>query len=336
MSNRRNNRETRGDRLRWIVLVIVLAAATLCGLSSWEDKHGAGLLPKLELPSAGFVQDFIDGLEIRDDGGQPVAQMEKNLPDAGLEVHIQDMGQADSILVVGPERNLLIDAGENDQGEQVLRYLKQRGIKRLDYVIGSHPHSDHIGGLDTVIAEMEVGAVILPVIPEEVAPTTRTYLDLLEAVEDKGLKVTPAIPGKKFDLGDGALLTLLAPIGEYTDLNNFSVVSRLVYGDTSFLFTADASAGSEGDILHSKEHVKADVLDVGHHGSNTSTTEEFLDAVSPRIAVISCGTDNSYGHPHREVIERLEARGIQIWRTDRNGAIVIASNGERLSVSGEK
>lgn len=334
---RTRKRESRRSRLHWIVTVLVLAVVAFCALSSWEDKTGNDLgLPSIELPSLDFITDIFEEFTAGDDDMDNAVAVSSSLPGAELEVHILDMGQADSILIIAPKKTVLIDAGENNQGEEVIRYLGSQGVRSLDYVIGTHPHSDHIGGLDTVIQKMDVNSVILPTIPEEIMPTTQTYTDLLLAIGEKGLKITAAKPGRELELGDGAKLTLQGPVGEYSDLNNMSVVSRLSYGRCSFLFTGDIETGAENDLLRAGAHLSADVLDIGHHGSNTSTSDDFLDRVSPRIALISCGIDNSYGHPHRETIEKLEARDIRILRTDLNGAIVLACDGERIAPATEK
>jgi competence protein ComEC len=316
---------------------LVLAVVTLCALSSWEQKHGSGLIPTLELPQVGFVRELLGGWELPSGGDDiEVVEVAGGLPDAELEVHFQDVGQASSILIKGPEKNLLIDAAEDSEGDDVIRYIHEQGIDRLDYVIATHPHADHIGGLDEVLEEFEIGQVLMPVIPDEIMPETQIYEDLLDVIEQKDLNQLDAKPGQTYDLGDGAKLMILAPVGEYADLNNMSVVCRLTYGDTSFLFTSDASDGAEGDMLMDGAVLRADVLSVAHHGSETSSSEEFLDAVSPRIAVISCGVDNSYGHPHREVIERLEERDVRILRTDLDGFVVVTSNGKRLSADAER
>jgi beta-lactamase superfamily II metal-dependent hydrolase len=334
--DRRPRRESHRQRLNHIVTILVLAVVTLCALSSWEQKHGSGMIPTLRLPQVGFIGELLGDWELGGGDEVDVVEVGGGVPDARLTVHFQDVGQASSILIEGPEKTLLIDAAEDSEGDDVLRYIQAQGIDTLDYVIGTHPHADHIGGLDDVISEMDVGQVILPVIPDEILPDTQIYDDLLDTIELRDLNVLDAKPGQTYDLGDDAKLTILAPVGEYADLNNMSVVCRLTYGDTSFLFTSDASEGAEGDLLMDGAVLRSDVLSVAHHGSNTSSTEEFIDAVSPAIAVISCGMDNSFGHPHREVMERLQGRDVRILRTDLDGFVVVTSNGERLSAVSEE
>lgn len=260
--------------------------------------------------------------------------------ESSVRVHFIDVGQGKSILIEAPEKTVLIDAGENNQGETVLLYLAKLKITKLDIAVGTHPHSDHIGGLDTVINAIPVEKVILPVISKELSPTTATYMDLLNAIASNGLKITPAKPGDNYDLGGGASLKILGPVrNDYPDLNDFSIVSRLDYAQTSFLFTGDAASDSESGLLDSSARLSADVLDISHHGSRDSSSKAFLEAVRPQIAVISCAVDNSYGHPHRQTMKRLEAlSGLTILRTDLDGSVIITSNGKSLSygISGNK
>lgn len=249
----------------------------------------------------------------------------------GLLVHFIDVGQGDSILIQSGGRSMLVDAGENDQGETVVSYLKSQGVSSLDYVIGTHPHSDHIGGLDTVIESFNVRDVILP--PAE--HTTKTFEDVVDAVADKGLSVTEPKPGDRYEIGD-ASFTILAPNGDYgDDLNNWSVGLRLEYGQNHFVMCGDAEEGAEADICANGLELSADVLKAGHHGSRTSTSEAFLDKVNPKTVVIQCGEGNSYGHPHQETLDKLSARGIQVFRTDLDGTVVAHCDGTSITWSTE-
>lgn len=221
---------------------------------------------------------------------------------------------------------MLIDAGENDKGEKVVSYLKDAGVVSLDYVIGTHPHSDHIGGLDDVLREFPVEKVILPPIEH----TTKTFEDVLDVIADKGMKITMPRCGDTYTLG-GASFRILAPAGDYgEDLNNWSVGVRLSYRNNHLVMCGDAQKEAESDIIMHNEHLSADVLKASHHGSNTSTIDELLDAVSPSYVVIQCGKDNSYGHPNREILEKLECRGIQVFRTDQKGTIVAVCDGSNI------
>ena len=247
----------------------------------------------------------------------------------GLTVHYIDVGQGDSILAGSDGHYMLIDAGENDQADTVVSYLKQAGVTSLDYVIGTHPHSDHIGGLDKVIDTFPVDKVILP----PVEHTTKTFEDVLDSIASRGLKITKPTPGDSYDLGD-ASFTILSPVKDYgSDLNNWSVGVRLTYGDNSFVMCGDAENQAEEDIIKNGAVLKADVLKAGHHGSSTSTSDAFLKKVSPSWVVIQCGKGNSYGHPHKETMEKLKKAGCQVLRTDEEGTITAFSDGKTITWS---
>lgn len=247
--------------------------------------------------------------------------------DSAMKVHFIDVDQGDSTLIESNGHYLLIDAGENNQADTVITYLKNQNISTLDYVIGTHPHSDHIGGLDQVIKAFDIGKVIIP--PKE--HTTKTFEDLLDAISEKGLKITKPVVGDIYELGH-ASFQIIAPNRDYgDDLNNWSIGVRLVYGDTAFVLTGDAEAEAEHDMTANELELQADVLKVGHHGSRTSSSEEFLDLVQPTYAVIECGTGNIYGHPHKETMKKLEERGIQIYRTDTQGHIVASTDGTTIT-----
>lgn len=257
-----------------------------------------------------------------------------------LKVTFLDVGQADSILIQIPNgKNIMIDAGNNEDAEMITSYLKKQGIRRLDVVIGTHPHEDHIGSLDKVIQTFDIGQVIMP----KVTTNTQTYKEVLTAIQDKGLKIKEAKAGLKLELGsmDAASPQISAEIlapksSKYEDMNNYSAVLRLVYGQNTFLFTGDAEEVSENELLASSSSLKADVLKVGHHGSNSSTTPEFLKKVSPKYAVISVGKDNTYGHPASSTLNRLKNAGVRVYRTDELGMIVAESNGTEITFQTNK
>lgn len=254
---------------------------------------------------------------------------------AGLEVRFLDVGQADSSLILLPNgKTMLIDAGGNSTADALVEYLKGEDISKLDYVVGTHPHEDHIGGLDKVIEQFEIGALYLPKVDDSQVPTTRTYEDVLTAIADKGLSIHRGKAGTILFEEDGLTASMLAPGGDrYDGLNSYSIAVRLEYGSKSFLFMGDAESDSEEEIL-SHFAVKSDVLKCGHHGSSTSTSKPFLRAVQPQYAVISCGKDNSYGHPHRETLSALKQNQAEVYRTDQAGTITCYSDGSTLSISG--
>ena len=246
-----------------------------------------------------------------------------------LKVHIIDVGQADCIFVQAPEKNMLIDAGNDADSNLIISYLKNLGISKIDIVVGTHPHEDHIGSLDTVINTFDVGKIYMP----KVSHNTKTFEDVLTAIKNKGLKVTTAIAGVSLDLGKGLTAKMLAPnSSKYNDLNDYSAVIKLAFGNTSFLFTGDAETVSEQEMLAKKNDLKADVLKIGHHGSSSSTSEAFLKAVSPKYAVICVGKDNSYGHPDNNTLYTLAKNKVEVLRTDLNGTIIITSDGKNIEI----
>lgn len=260
----------------------------------------------------------------------------KETPVGGVcRVHYIDVGQGDCELIECDGKYMLIDAGENGHETEVINYLNSHKITKLDYVVASHHHSDHIGGLAEVFEEFEVDNVIMPRITKDQTPTNSTYKAFTKALKASGAKVIEAKPGTIYDLGGGKV-EILGPVTvDVEDLNSTSVVMRFDYGSNSFLFTGDAETDEEKSILANGANVDCDVLKVGHHGSTTSSGKKFLDAVSPSICVIPCGAGNDYGHPHKEIVERLKNYTDDTYRTDICGDIVITSDGVKLTVGYE-
>lgn len=245
-----------------------------------------------------------------------------------LKIHFIDVGQADSILIQIGEHALLIDAGNNEDDELVSDYLEDAGVKTLNYIIGTHPHEDHIGGLDGIIENFQIEKVLLP----EYTLTTKTFLDVLDAIEEKGIKITRPKVGDEYKLGD-ASFTIIAPVkSDYGDnANNYSIGIKLVYGKTSFITIGDAEIEVEKDILATGIDLTADLFKVSHHGSNTSNSEDLLNAIDPTYAVISVGEGNSYGHPNSNVVTTLLEDDVQVYRTDKSGTIIAISDGVNIS-----
>lgn len=247
----------------------------------------------------------------------------------GLTVHYIDVGQADCALLQCDGQSMLIDGGNRGDGQLVVSYLEQQGVEELAAVVCTHAHEDHVGGLPSVLAVYPTAGVYAP---------TRTYAsavydDFLHYVDQQGLEVTIPQPGDSFPLGT-AQVTVLGPVQSYPDTNNTSIVTRVDYGSTSFLFTGDMEKDAESDMLNywgESFDWTADVLKVGHHGSDTSTGYRFLNAVDPDYAVISVGEGNSYGHPHQEPLSRLGQQGAMVLRTDELGHIVASSDGETVT-----
>lgn len=248
-----------------------------------------------------------------------------------LKVHYLDVGQGDSIFIELPNNEtMLIDAAESYQSENIINYLKNLNYQKIDYVIGTHPHTDHIGGLKDIINTFEIGKIYMP----KVVSTTKTYESLLMAIKDKNLKINTAKAGTSIIDTDALKINILAPNSEtYTELNNYSVVTKITYGTTKFLFMGDAEKLSENEI---KENVTADVIKIGHHGSNTSSSIDFIKKVNAKYGIISVGLNNKYNLPKEETITNWENSGTKIYLTSTNGTIRASSDGTNIKIESEK
>jgi competence protein ComEC len=253
-------------------------------------------------------------------------------PEAPLTITFLDVGQADCIFVQAGTKTLLIDAGTNDGSASLVSRLQQKGVHQIDVLIGTHPHEDHIGGMDTIIKNFAIGAIYLP----DVTSTTPSFEDVLTAISDKGLKISIPRLFETLTLGQSTITFLAPNSSSYDEINNYSIVTRLQFGNTSFLFSGDAQNHSEQEMLPGGFNLKSDVLKIGHHGSFSSTSPAFLAAVSPRYAVIFVAKDNDYGHPHQETLQKLSAAGVQVYRTDLNGDIVFRSDGSGLTIETQR
>lgn len=248
-----------------------------------------------------------------------------------IAVHFLDVGQADSIVVeLTDKRLMLIDAGEAQSSTKIINYIKNLGYNKIDYVIATHPHADHIGGMADVIKAFDIGTIYMP----KVVATSKTYENLLNTISEKGLKIKSGKSGTEVINEENLQAIMVAPNSDkYSGYNDYSIVLKLTYGATTYLFTGDAEEKSEQEITND---ITSDVLKVGHHGSDTSSSEEFLAKVNPKYAVISVGANNKYNHPAEVTITKLQKYTKNIYRTDLNGNIIITSDGVEIKVTTEK
>ena len=254
------------------------------------------------------------------------------LPAGNLAVHFIDVGQGDCTLLESDGEFVLIDAGESEYGERVLSYMGGHGASELKYVIATHPHADHVGGLSTVINNV----VTENFITVETDCATKTWRKVLTAVDNQNVNYIDAEVGDTYSFGS-ARFTIMAPLSDdYSGYNSYSVTTKVECGEISFMLTGDAEKDSEYEMVASGEALSADVLKCGHHGSSTSTTAKFLKAVNPAYAIISCGENNEYGHPHRETMQKLNTLGCEIYRTDTMGTIIATTDGKNLTFSTDK
>ncbi|MGF0032925.1 ComEC/Rec2 family competence protein, partial [Bariatricus sp. SGI.154] len=296
--------------------------------SGKKGKNVAALVIAAVLAAAGYVNydDIIDILEL---GESPTQGIAETVATGDMRTTFLDVGQGDCTIIRTEGRNMVIDTGNNDQGDYVVNYLKENGITDLDYLILTHPDADHIGGADNVLENIDVETVIMP----DVANDTMTYKEVIEDIDRYQVEVVYPNVGDIFTLGD-AEFTILCPeeeLVDQSDLNGSSVGIKLVHGKNSFVMCGDAEEKSElAMVKRFGSDLECDVLKCGHHGSSTATCDEFLKATNPTWALISCGQDNQYGHPHLEVLEKLRNDDVQVYRTDEMGTIIAVSDGENI------
>lgn len=303
------------------IIFIAFLALLIFGMASFIPKYSASIYDVF------FIRTSSQSAESQSDSTLHSSSYTITDP-GGISVHFIDVGQGDSILIKSATKAILIDAGE--RGETVPDYLKSLGISSLDLVVGTHPHADHIGGLINVLASIDVKEVLDP----GVVHTTQVFEDYLNLIDTKNIKFTEARAGKKYDFGDGLILDVLHPFAALgDDLNSVSIVVRVTYGKISFLLSGDAEQDAEAEIINSGVNIQSTILKVGHHGSRTSTSQVYLNAINPEAAIIMCGIGNTYGHPHKETLDKLLAKNITIYRTDLNGDIVIITDGDTYSVT---
>ena len=293
-----------------------------------RKKKQISLLMALFLVIFGSIFYFLEPSQANPNTPTPtpeIVQANQEIQDGEkLQIWFLDVGQADSILIQDNDTYMLIDAGNNEDGEKLVSYFQSLGIESFQYVIGTHAHEDHIGGMNDIIDNFNIGTFYMP----DAITTTATFESVLDSLEAKNIAFqTPSIDSI-FKLGNAAIDVLYVGTDD-SDLNNTSIVLKLTYGNTSILFMGDAE--KEVETIIEKKDISADVLKVGHHGSNTSSSKTFLEKVNPSYAIISVGTGNSYGHPSNTTIQNLENQNIQIYRTDENGTIIMTSDGTDIT-----
>lgn len=259
------------------------------------------------------------------------------MQDNEVTVHFIDVGQGDCILIKTENKNILIDGGDTNKGDEVLKYLDKESVDVIDLLIATHPHADHIGGLVEVLKKKHINSVIMPKIPEKLVPSSFVYEKFLEQIQKQNINIIkPKV--KEEIVEDNAVFTIVAPNSksEFDNLNDYSVTVKMTVGKRSFLFTGDIEKQAENDILKSGIDINVDVLKVPHHGSDTSSQDSFVEKTSPKYVVFTVGADNKYGHPKKEVEDRYFRNNAIQLRTDKNGNIVFTTNGNELNVRKEK
>ncbi len=298
-------------------LIILLAVVIIAVIASAGSKLGFW-----EYPFEGLEQTM---------GGVSSENINKD----GFSVHYIDVGQGDCSLIVCEGKTMLIDAGDNGHESDVINYLRSQNIDKLDYIVASHQHSDHIGGLAEVITEFGCDTLIMPRLTKAQTPTNSTYTAFLKAIKESKIKTLASNPGDIYNLGS-AVIEIYGPVtDDAEDINNMSIVMKATYVANSFLFTGDAEKEEELEIISTDADLDCDVLKVGHHGSSTSSCKEFLAEATPEICVIQVGENNDYGHPHNSALKRLTKHTENIYRNDICGDIVITSDGEEITVEYE-
>ena len=307
MAKKKNSKKLIKNIISIIIVIIIVLMSQNQEIQKYISSTTSNLISENGIPST--IQENENGTKTIVIGSGNVDN-ENN-----LHVYYIDVGQADSILIVNKNQSALIDAGNNDDGQEVVNFIKSKGITKLDYVIGTHPHEDHIGGLDDVINNIDADKIYLP----KIRTNTKTYEDVLQAIQNKNQKISSFNKGDRFTIGDANLEVMTDSILDKENLNLSSNIIRMEFNETSFLFTGDAEIENEKTITWPQ----TDILKVGHHGSTTSTSQNFLNQIKPKYAIISVGKDNDYGHPKEKILQRLENAEVEIFRTDECGTIEV-------------
>jgi len=310
MSNGKSGRKGLGKVVTSIIVLIIVVIGSMFGMNI-ED-----IFPT-ETTSGTHPQTT-----------QPAENVEGQ-----LIVHMIDVGQADCFLLVQDDTTAIVDCGTRSTGKDAVKYLNELGITQIDYVIGTHPHDDHMGGMYDVITNFEIGKIIIPD-SRDGDITANWYLKLMNELQTGEYEVHYAEEGDLFNLED-AIMKVLSAETDVSNTNNYSIVLKVSFGQMDMIMTGDAETEIEEKILKSGVDIDAEILKLGHHGSDTSNSEEFLDAISPEYGLISCGLGNKYEHPIKEIMERLEERDIEVYRTDESGSVVMTITTDSVSFNCE-
>lgn len=303
----------------YVVPVLIFLAVTLAAFVA----NSTGLLDAFNADGSDSGEKSSSGRELKQASG-----------DADTTVTFVDVGQGDAALVQSDGHFMLIDTGDRDSDNTLIEYMQEQGVEKLDYLILTHPHADHIGEAAEIVEQFEIGKIIAPNVPDDLVPTSATYENLLDAMDEKGLKFRAA-RDETFTLGECEIDTYAAE-GDYSNVNNYSVLVKIIHGENSFLITGDCEVQEEKEYLSRGIDLSADVLKAAHHGSDTSSSEEWLSEVSPQYTVISCGIDNRYGHPDDETYSRICSVCPNVYVTANDGTVIFESDGSGISAAAEK
>ena len=311
---RKQARESAKSFFLWLLLIVIAIAGLVVVNEKW--------LRCQYIPTTSDIAELI-GFEKR-----PKVIVEQD----EISVHFIDVGQGDCVLIDTPEKDMLIDCGEEEYAGKVIMYLRKYGVTKLDYIIASHPHSDHMGGMSRIMTAFEAGEFIMPDVPDDMIPQLEFYADAMNVITAKGISLTYSEIGRSISLCEGTQLEIIGPIGtDYSDLNSYSIIAKLISGNRSFLFTGDMEKDAEYVMAGSwLSDLSADVIKVPHHGSASSSSMDFVIRVHPEYAVFSVGDDNKYGHPNSEVIAFYRSIGCKTLLTMHCGDIVFITDGNDI------
>lgn len=302
----------RGNTKKFITISIILLAVIFAFTVEFLDKKNGGAW-KNTYKNLGLIDNYSE------------------MPESELAVYFLDVDQSDCSILMNSGQVLMIDTGTPDQITKIREALQSLGISKIDYLIITHQHDDHMGGAADIIKNYEVSNIIMPKLSKVNMVTTKAYENLLNTIKERQVHAIAAEPNLTFYLGN-AECTVLAPLSQDENLNNMSAVTKVTFGSTSFIFQGDAEKKVETALLSNGADVSADVIKVGHHGSKTSSSKKYIEAVSPKVAIISCGVQNSYEHPHSVTLDTLKNAGADTYITYEYNSLCVKSDGKKITV----